>query len=246
MLELLKKLNTEVSFRPDAGEFLSKLIELAIENAEEERTELFSAHNCDVQVSFSRRTIEEGTIRFLVVSDLGNQSLKCDLAALNDKETRDLAGQLSRSIAEQSPPETPEAQKIIVRKYDTGMLDTHQAAQKLGCSQIFLKSKIPCTDYTYREVDGKKEIIEYYWSKSLIDRLSSIKLKGVKTEDVENIAEECCDGDFTWAEEVLLSLGCTKSTPKTPKTPLNVIIKPPDKTTPKIITKRWHSRKKNP
>jgi hypothetical protein len=246
MIGLLKKLHADVSFRPDAGEFLSKLIEMAIDNAEEERAELFSAHNCDVQVSFSSRTIEEGTIRFLVVSDLGNQSLKCDLATLNGKETRDLAGQLSRLIAEQSPPKTLGAQKIIVRKNVTGMLDSHHAAQKIGCSQIFLKSKIPCTDYTYREVDGKKEIIEYYWSNSLIDRLCYIKLNGVKTEDVENIAKECCDGDCTWAEEILLSLGCSESTPKVLNTPPNVIKKPSDKITPNILKKRWHSRKKNP
>lgn len=244
MIGILKKLQTDVSFRPDAGAFLSKLVEMAIDAADEDRAELFSARNCDVLVSFSNRTIEEGIIRFVVVSDLGNQSMKCDLSVLNDIETRDLSGQLSRLIAGQSPPEASGALKVILRKNITGMLDTHQAAQKLGCSQFFLKSNVPCSDYTYREVNGKKEIIEYFWSISLVDRLCNIKLNGSKTEDVECIANECCDGDCQWAEEILVSLGCAISTSKAIQV-LPKSIKNSDKNTLKSSAKKRHVRKKN-
>ena len=246
MIELLKKLRADVAFRPDAGVFRSKLLERAIDNADEKSAELFSAHNCDIQVSISSRTIEEGVIRFVVDSDLGEQSLECDLSVLNDGETRDLTEQLSRLIAEQSPPETHGAPKTIIRKNVNGMLDTHQAAQKLGCSQIFLKSKIPCTDYTYREVDGKKEIIEYYWSMNLIERLCQIKLNGAKTEDVKYIAEECCEGDCKWAEEILVSLVCPISTPKDDGALLKGITRRPAKIISKGLTNNRPSRKKNP
>jgi len=245
MIEMLNKLHADISFRPNAGSFLSKLIEMAMDAIDEERAELFSARNCDVQVSFSNQTIEEGIIRFLVVSDLGNQQMKCDMSALNEAETRDLSRQLSRLIAEQSPPETPGTQKIIIRKNISGMFDTHQAAQKLGCSQIWLKSKIPCTNYTYREIGGKKEIIEYYWSTSLVDRLCQIKLNGAKTDDVMYIAAECCDGDCLWAGEILVSLGCTISTPK-PTQALAKCIKNPDKSTPNLAAKNRHLRNRKP
>ena len=94
------------------------------------------------------------------------------------------------------------------------MIDIHQASQKLGCSLNVLKSKIPCTDYTYLEIDGIKEIKEYFWSKELIDRLCHIKLNGVNTEDVKYIAEECCYGDYKWAQEILASLGRPNFTSK--------------------------------
>ena len=246
MIELLKKLNADVTFRPDNGVFRSKLVETIINDADEESAELFSARNCDILVSISSRTIDEGVIRFVVDSDLGEKSLECDLSVLNDREIGDLTGQLSRLIAEQSPTETHGAPTVIIRKNDTGMLDIHQAAQKLGCSQIILKSKIPCTDYSWHEVNGKKEITEYYWSKNLIDRLCHIKMNGVKTEDVKYIAEECCDGDYKWAEEILVSLGYPISMrnvdavlPKSiKKQPANIVAKEPRNPQP--------SRKKHP
>jgi hypothetical protein len=246
MIELLKKLNADVTFRPDDGEFRSKLVKTAIDNADEECAELFSARNCDIQVSISSRTIDEGVIRFVVDSDLGEQSLKCDLSVLNDREISDLTGQLSRLIAEQSPPETHGAPKVIIRKNDTGMLDIQQAAQKLGCSQIILKSKIPCTDYSWHEVNGKKEITDYYWSIKLIDRLCHIKMNGVKAEDVKYIAEECCDGDCKWAEEILNLLGCSISTPKVDGRLSKGITKQPANIVAKELRNPQSSRKKHP
>lgn len=246
MTELLQKLTADITFRPDDGAFRSKLVEAVIDNADEEFAELFSESSSDILVSISSHTIEEGVIRFLVVSDLGEQSLECDFSVLNDREVRDLTGQLSILIAKQSPPETQGTPKVIIRKNVHGMFDTHQAAQKLGCSQIFLKNKIPCTDYTYNEVDGKKEIKEYSWSISLIERLCHIKLHGAKTEDVEDIAQECCYGDCKWAEEILVSLGRPISTPKVDGALPKGITKQSAKIISKKFTNNRPSRKKNP
>lgn len=246
MIELLKKLGTDVTFRPDSGAFRSKLVETVIDAADEGCAELFSERNCDIMVSISSRTIDEGVIRFVVDSDRGEQSLECDLSVLNDREISDLTGQLSRLILEQSSPETHGAPKVIIRKNDTGMLDIHQAAQKLGCSQIILKSKIPCTDYSWHEVNGKKEIKEYYWSKNLIDRLCHIKMNGVKTEDVKYIAEECCDGDYKWAEEILVSLGRPISMRNIDAALPKSITKQPADIVAKELRKPQPSRKKHP
>lgn len=229
MIELLKKLAADITFRPDTGEFRSKLVETVIDNAEAERAELFSARNCDIQVSISSRTIEEGVVLFVVESDLGEQSLECELSGLNDSEIIDLYGQLTRLIEEQALSESHGAPKVIVRKNYKGMLDIHQTVQKLGCSQAFLKSRIPCTDYTYNEVNGKKEIKEYLWSKQLIDRLCHIKINGVTAEDLKYIAEECCDGDLKWAEDILSSLGRPMTLRKVDPAPSKSVTKLPVK-----------------
>ncbi|KAF0159552.1 MAG: hypothetical protein FD159_493 [Syntrophaceae bacterium] len=243
MIELLKKLNTDVTFRPDNGAFRSKLVETVIDNADEEYVELFSANSCDIQVIISNRTIDEGVIRFVVGSDLGEQSLECDVSVLSERAIHDLTGQLTRLIAEQSPPETHCPPKVIIRKNYEGMLNIHQAAQKLGCSQIFLKSRIPCTYYTYNEVNGKKEIKEYYWSKNLIDRLCNSKMNGIK-EDVKYIAEECCEGDYKWAEEILGLLAHPMSMRKVDAALPKNITKQPVKFIAKGTTSTEPSRKK--
>jgi len=215
LTELMSKLHSDVTFRPDDGAFRSKLAEIVIaDNAE--CAELFSESSCDISVGISGRTVNEGLIRFMVSSDQGENSLECPLAALNDDEIGDLDRQLSRIVAEQLPSVAQSSRKVVVRKkLVSGMLDISQAAERLGCSEGFLKSRIPCSDYSYDEVDGKTEIRGYYWSQQLIDRLCQIKSDGAKPEDVAYVAGECCHGDGKWAEEMLASLVPAKSKART-------------------------------
>ncbi len=215
MNELLKNLTPDVTFRPEDGPFRSKLVETALDKGDEEFAELFSESSSDIQVSLSGRSMEDAIIRFRVFSDQGEQTHKFGVSSLNKEEVGDLTEQLSRLLARPSSPAPQDGSKIIIRKRAVeGMLDIHQASQKLGCSTQFLKSKIPCSDYTYTEVEGKKEIQGYYWSQELMDRLCQIKSNGVKPEDIKYIADQCCDGDRPWTEEILASLNAPKTTPK--------------------------------
>jgi hypothetical protein len=214
MKDLMEKLKSEIWFRPDDGAFRSRLVEIVIDNAGQERAELFSESNCDITVSISNSSVEEGLLRFRCLSDLGEQALECTLAALNHDQLGDLEEQLSQQVALQTPCSADAAAKAVIRKNISGMIDMHQASQKLGCSAVVLKSRIPCTDYTYREIDGKKEILDYFWSKQLIDRLCQIKLNGATAEDLQYIAETCCYGDHKWAEELVASLVRPNFTPK--------------------------------
>lgn len=204
MLKFIKKLGVDLSFRPEDGSFRSKLTETFVDSINNDCVEHFNEKNCDIQVSISRRTIEEGFFRFLVVCDIGEQEMECELSVLNDNEIRDLREQIFQQVQKNRKSTANGTTKVIVRKKPVdGMLNIQQAAQKLGCSQSFLKEKIPCTDYSYKDVNGKKEIKEFYWSQILIDRLSHLKLNGAKAEDVNYIARECCDGDYKWAKDIL-------------------------------------------
>lgn len=246
LTDLLKKLAADITFRPDDGAFRAKLTEMIIADADEEFTELFSAGTSDIVASMFGQTFEKGTIRFQVISDQGEQSLECDLSELNDDERSDLGGQLSRlSEGQQSPSTQASAKALVRRRMADGMLNINQAAQGVGCSESFLKSRIPCTDYSYDEVDGKKVIREYFWSQQLIDRLSQIKLNGAKTEDVKQIAEECCYGDCKWAEELLASLARPKTAAKVGGALPNGPAKQTAKVTPKAHTHNRHPRKKS-
>jgi len=207
MIELLKNLVAAVTFRPEEGPLRAALAAKVLADADEERAELFSAENSDIKVTISRHTEEEGLIRFLVISDRGEQSLEYHLAELNELERADLREQLSRQAPEHRPVVSGGGAKVIVRKASASGMYTHQqAADKLGCSGEFLKNRIPCSDYSYDEIDGKKKLREYYWAQPLIDRLQQIKSSGAKPEDVKYVAAECCYNDSTWAEELLASL----------------------------------------
>jgi hypothetical protein len=212
LTELMRKLNDDVTFRPDDGAFRSRLTEIVTSDADAGFAELFSKLSGELLVCISGRTADEGIIRFLACCDQGENSLKCPLALLGKEEIVDLEKQLSRIIAEQLPPVVLPSKKAVVRnKLVTGMLDLTLASQAVGCSEDFLKSKIPCSDYSYEEIDGKTEIKGYYWSQQLIDRLCLIKANGVKPEDVSYVAAECCYDDSKWAEEILASLVPQKS-----------------------------------
>jgi len=122
MIELLKNLVAAVSFRPEEGPFRAALIAKILADADEDRAELFSAGNCDIKVTISQHTQQEGFIRFLVVSDLGEQALECDLAGLNASESADLREQVLLQTPEHRPGVSGGNTKVIVRKaISTGM-----------------------------------------------------------------------------------------------------------------------------
>jgi len=212
--ELLKNIVDVVTFRPEEGPFRTALVAEVLAHADEEQVELFSPSNCDIQVTVSGQTLEKGVIRFLVISDLGEQTLDAAFARLNEQERDDFRAQLSIHAVTQRPADPGGSAKVIVRKASSaGMYTQQQAAEKLGCSGEVLKNKIPCTDYSYDEIDGKKVLREYYWSQSLIERLLQIKASGAKPEDIKFVAAECCFGDTGWAEELLASLRPKAETP---------------------------------
>ena len=244
--ELLGTLTPDVTFRPNDGAFRSKLVETVLDKSDEEYVELFSENSSDIIVGISGRTVAEALIQFRVVCDQGEKSLKLPLSMLNDEELTDVQEQLVVLSTRQPQPVPHDTHNSIVRKKAvTGMLTIKAASSRLGCSEQFLKGRIPCTDYTYTEVNGKKEIEEYYWSHDLINRLLQIKENGAKAEDLKHIAEECCYGDRTWAEEILTSLSSPKTMASTGGTSPQGVTKQPAKTPFKGNPHQRSARKKH-
>ncbi len=207
MIELLKNIVTTITFRPEEGPFRAALVAVVLQTADAEQVELFSADNCDIQVTVSNLTLTEGVIRFLAISDLGEQALEAAFAGLKEAEKADFRAQLASHAAEQRPVVPGGGAKVIVRKASSaGMFTQQQAAEVLGCSGETLKNRIPCSDYSYDEIDGKKVLREYYWAQTLIERLLQVKTAGSQADDVAYVAAECCFGDSVWAEELLASL----------------------------------------
>jgi hypothetical protein len=238
----LQELNANATFRPFDGYFRSKLTKIYADIANEDTYEDFSKRCNDMAVSVSECTTEEGIIRFLVISDQEEHLLECNISDLNEYEFSDFYKQLTLQIT--NLPVAPVHKKVIIRKKSSAeMLDIRQSAQKLGCSTNFLKSLIPCTDYSYCEINGKTEIKEFYWSRKLIERLSHIKLNGTEANDVKYIADECCDGDSMWAKEIVVSLdmpiSASKTERKLPKSMTSIGTK-------KVISREFMTRKQHP
>ncbi len=208
--DLLKNDNNDFRFRPDYGAFRSRLAEMLLAGESEEFADLFSESSSDILAGISGSSFEAGIISFQVFSDMGERSLECRLALLTQPELDDLKEQLLAHDGSQPVPVAEfEAKNVVRKKTEINLLDMFtidEAAEQLKLSKQLLKSRIPCSDYSYVEVAGKIEIKEYYWSKALVTRLSEIKTNGANAEDIKYFADECCHGDLAWAKEVLAML----------------------------------------
>jgi hypothetical protein len=209
---LLNSLGGNATFRLSKGILHRKLTEAFLEAVDEVTGEMISVSDYEIYVSVSEYD-GEFIINCRLDSDNIDQEQEIRLSDLDAAELSEVHSKINLLSAPISAVSS--SQKNIIRKHSPdGMLNINHSASRLNCSQIHLKSKIPCTDYSYQEINGIKEIKEYYWSEDLIDRLCQIKENGVKTEDVQYVATECCHGDCKWAEEILNSLVPPISTQK--------------------------------
>lgn len=133
------------------------------------------------------------------------QTFKLGVGALDQEALQDLAaylGELGKQAAEAAAAEKEQAQKSEFADYHV----KETASARLKVSPDWLKRVVPCTDYSYEEIDGRKYIREYYWSKPLIERLFKIKSTKTTPEDLQYVAKECCDGDMDWARDLIAKL----------------------------------------
>ncbi|MCM0083133.1 hypothetical protein L4X63_16210 [Geomonas sp. Red32] len=190
-------------FKP-SGALKARLTEEALRTLEEAP----SAGELVIEASIGKPEKEgEATLSFRVAHDDQTSDLAIDLARLTDAELDDLVSLLDSFLNRQ---ETGGA----VAAGPSGPLDAPEgdhhdhaaAAARLKVSPEWLKSVVPCSDYTYEEIEGKKYIRDYFWSKELIERLVKIKSSKTTPEDLQFVASECCYGDTDWAKDLIARL----------------------------------------
>lgn len=206
--DYLAKLHGYAYFRPQVGALKERLTQVVLDAATQEVAEELSEGTFDLELSIGCQEGEsEISVSFKVDHPGVVQSGQIAVNLLADDELEDLARYLA-PLAEAAPPDETAAGKTIVRKkHEEG--EHHEkdsAAARLKVTPEWLKSVIPCTDYSYEEIDGKKYIREYYWSKDLIERLFKIKCTKTTPEDLQYVAKECCEGDMDWARDLIARL----------------------------------------
>ena len=205
--DLLSNLHGHAYFRPEHGPLRERLTEAVLEAVEGEVAEELS-EGFDLEVSVGRQDGDrESMVTFSVDLHGVVQQGELSLSRLSEPELEDLTGYLERLSPAAEPAEPEVKGKHIVRKRPEGDHHLKEAASaRLKVSPEWLKSVIPCTDYSYDEIDGKKYIRDYYWSKDLIERLFKIKNSKTTPEDLQYVAKECCEGDLDWAKDLIARL----------------------------------------
>lgn len=204
----LAKLHGHAYFRPDEGPLKESLTREILEGAEGELAELLSSAPFGLEVNIGVQEGEsEPALGYSVDYPGAAHRSEIPLSHLDEPALKDLAGYLDR-LLQQAPPENEgaAATTVVRKKQDHDHHEKEAAAARLKVSPQWLKSVVPCTDYSYDEIDGKKYIREYYWSRELIERLFKIKTTKTTPEDLQYVAKECCEGDTDWARDLIARL----------------------------------------
>lgn len=211
--EMLRELNGQAYFRPENGHLKATLVEKAINELEIEIID-GQLGSFDVAVDINTDDYDnEIILSYCVDHPEVNHSSEIPIAKLDEGAVKDLFGYLSRLIDERKPAENNAVKRIILRrKHNFANYDLQRASKKLGVSERWFKSTIPCTDYNYTEKEGKTQIKEYHWSVDLVERLCQIKSRSADGSDIQYIADHCCYGDLDWAKEIIKELRSSKRT----------------------------------
>ena len=203
----LATLHGHAYFRPQAGPLKERLTLAVLDALEGDLAEELADGAFDLEVSVGRQEGEEGvTVSFSV--DHPGVVHTAELAAelLDEQVLDDLAGYLAHLEQDAAPAEATDSKAVLRKKLEHDHHLKGPASARLKVSPEWLKSVIPCTDYSYDEIDGKKYIREYIWSKELIERLFKIKCTKTTQEDLQYEASECCEGDLDWAKDLIARL----------------------------------------
>jgi len=206
--DLLSRLHGHAYFRPQDGPLMQRLTQAVLDAAEGDLAEELSEGGFDLEVSIGS---QEGDSEAMVSFSVDRPGVVLDsemaVSGLPDDALEELAGYLTR-LAEDAAGADPETAgtTLVRKKPDTDHHEKGSASARLKVSPEWLKSVIPCTDYSYDEIDGKKYIREYFWSRELIERLFRIKSTKTTPEDLQFVAKECCEGDMDWAKDLIARL----------------------------------------
>lgn len=201
--ELVKKANGPVSLRIGEGELRENLIGCVPVRTEEGSENDGNPAELEVQL----RLGQDGDGLSFCLSQQGQpRSAECPLSTLDESTLETLAQRLARLCDASRPGKGGAPRNIIKREGEPDAYDIAGAASRLRVTPEWLKSVIPCSTYSYDEIDGRKIIREYYWNVDLIENLFRFKNTKVMPEDLKYVADQCCFGDLDWAKDLIARL----------------------------------------
>lgn len=204
----LAQLHGHAYFRVDEGPLKESITKEILDDVEGDLAEQLSDSSFGLEVSVGQQEGEsEPTVSYSVDRPGVVYRSEIALSRLDVEALEDLAKYLRRMLQEEEPAqEKPASGTVLRKKQEHDHHEQDAAAARLKVSPQWLKSVVPCTDYSYDEIDGKKYIREYYWSRDLIENLVRIKSTKTTPEDLQYVAKECCDGDLDWAKDLISRL----------------------------------------
>ncbi|GFO63364.1 hypothetical protein M1B72_10470 [Geomonas paludis] len=218
----LAKLHGHAYFRVEEGTLKECLTGLILDAVEGDLAEQLASGSFDLEVSVGVQEGEtEPTVDYRVDRPGVVYRADAPVSRLSVPALEDLGRHLEHLVQQaQAAPVVEEkgpGSHIVRKKQDHDHHEKEAAAARLKVTPQWLKSVVPCTDYSYDEIDGKKYIREYYWSRELIERLFKIKSSKTTPEDLQYVAKECCDGDADWARDLIARLKSPNRPEQQPK-----------------------------
>lgn len=214
----LAVLQGQAFFRPQAGQLKERLTQEVLQAVGEDLAETLSQGPFDLEVTVLCPDGDSHPVVSFTVDYPGvDHTSQIAITALTDASLEDLDGYLVR-LSEDAQTDS-NVKTLLRKKQDADYQEKGPASARLKVSPEWLKRVVPCTDYSYEEIEGKKYIREYYWSKELIERLFKIKSTKTTPEDLQYVAKECCEGDLEWARDLIARLKSPNRPESAPKEP---------------------------
>ncbi|GAW66280.1 hypothetical protein GPEL0_01f1571 [Geoanaerobacter pelophilus] len=204
----LALLHGHAYFRVDEGPLKESITRVILDDAAGDLAEQLSDSSFGLELSVGQQEGEsEPTLSYSVDHPGVVYRSEMPLSRLDAEALEDLAKYLGRMLQKEDPAqEKPTSGTVVRKKQEHDHHEQDAAAARLKVSPQWLKSVVPCTEYSYDEIDGKKYIREYYWSRDLIENLVRIKSTKTTPEDLQYVAKECCEGDLDWAKDLIARL----------------------------------------
>lgn len=203
----LEQLGGHASFRLEEGHLRSGLQEAVFEELDADTVESLSQQEYDIFVNMDATVGTEIVIDCRVECDGAEYLSEISLSGLSGRLLHELSDRLLRLLEARKPAGSGVYGEVVIRRRpDSDRYDIYQATRMLQVSAEWLKSVIPCTEYHYDQVGGRKVIREYFWSRELIEKLCKLRESRPRHDDETYIARTCCEGDTAWAREILRSL----------------------------------------
>lgn len=203
LLDRLHRLECDVFCYLNDGPLKNALLEKYLDEADAHSDIMEFNLDASLSIKHSTDTLAETITLRLECDEFLYQTTLCE-TKLDADQSDELLELLDLHCPKQAATETSPNKNIIRKKQGDNLLNIGQASKALGLSQRQIKVMIPCSEIRIVKNDLSKTIEGYYWDTQLIQRfilLREQQQQGCRysDDDINYIAENCCDDDVKWA-----------------------------------------------